>query len=182
MVKEFNSIEQIEKYYDKNTNTYVFMENKYCFDVHLHFNLCVSANIIAQDIKAWNIEAYNIKGLNIEAFNVNARNIDAWNIDAWNIDAEDIQSQDIHVGDIKVRDINARDITALDLKARNIKAQDIKAYNIEAQDIIYYAVCFAYENIKCKSIKGRRYNAKKFVLDGKIEVENGKTNNKRQSN
>ena len=26
MVKEFNSLEEIQKYYDKNTNTYVFVE------------------------------------------------------------------------------------------------------------------------------------------------------------
>ena len=35
----------------------------------------------------------------------------------------------------------------------------------------YYAVCVAYNNIECKSIKGRRKNSKHFVLDGKLEVK-----------
>ena len=73
-------------------------------------------------------------------------------------------------------DINARDITAYDIKALNIKANDIgaldiNAWDIEADNISYYAICFAYKNIKCKSISGRRKNHKHFVLDGKLEVE-----------
>ena len=63
------------------------------------------------------------------------------------------------------------DINAYDIKAHSISAWDIDALNINADDIDYYAVCFAYYNIKCKSIKGRRKNAKHFVLDGKLEVE-----------
>ena len=126
MIKEFYKIEQIEKYYDKNTNTYVFMENDIDFDVYLYFNLCVDANIDAGHI---------MQALNIEA-----------------------------------RDINARDINASIIKARNIKAQDIRAWSIEAENITYYAVCFAYNYIKCKSIKGMRYKSKRFVLDGKIEI------------
>lgn len=125
MIKEFYKIEQIEKYYDKNTNTYVFMENDEDFDVYLYFNLCVDANIDAGHINAFNIEA---------------------------------------------RDITARDINASIIKARNIKAQDIIAWSIEAENITYYAVCFAYSNIKCKSIKATRYKSKRFVLDGKIEI------------
>ena len=125
MIKEFYKIEQIEKYYDKNTNTYVFMENDEDFDVYLYFNLCVDANIDAGHINAFDIEAI---------------------------------------------DINARNIDASVITARNIKAQDIKAYSIYAENITYYAMCFAYNNIKCKSIKGMRYKSKRFVLDGKIEI------------
>lgn len=125
MIKEFYKIEQIEKYYDKNTNTYVFMENDEDFDVYLYFNLCVDANIDVGHINAFDIEA---------------------------------------------RDITARNINASIITARNIKAQDIKAYSIYAENITYYAVCFAYNNIKCKSIKGTRYKSKRFVLDGKIEI------------
>ena len=40
--------------------------------------------------------------------------------------------------------------------------------NITAEDISYNAVCFAYNDIECKSITGRRENHKHFVLDGKI--------------
>jgi hypothetical protein len=84
-------------------------------------------------------------------------------------------SWDINAGNITARNINAWDITAWDINAgnitaRNITAWDITARNITAGDINYYAVCFAYKNIKCKSIKGRRKNAKYFCLDGKIEM------------
>ena len=86
MIKEFNNLEEIQKYYVKELNTYVFKENEEYIDlVVFNFNL---------DIKA----------------NINARNIS------------------------------------------------------------YYAVCVAYKNIKCKSIKGKRGNHKHFVLDGKLEV------------
>ena len=121
MSKEFYSIEEIEKYYDEATNTYVFKEN-----VVLKFDLIVNADIDAMDIKAYNIDAYNIDACNINACNINAVNINAWNISACNIIADNIN---------------------------------------------YCAVCFAYNNIFCKSIKGRRKNAKHFVLDGKLEVE-----------
>ena len=65
----------------------------------------------------------------------------------------------------------------LDIEARievdgDINARNIIAGNINAGDINYYAVAFAYKNIKCKSIKGSRENSKHFVLDGKITEEN----------
>lgn len=127
MTKEFNSLGEIEKYYDEKSNTYIFKEDGYYIDlIVFNSNLNIQANIDAKDI--------------------NALNIDALNIDACNIDASDI-------------------------KAMNIEAWDINAWNIEAQDISYYAVCFAYKNIKCKSIIGRRDNARHFVLDGKLEIE-----------
>ena len=122
MVKEFNSLEEIQKYYDKNTNTYVFKKmGLYIDSVKFNFNLEVRANIDASVIDA----------LNIIALNINAGNI----------------------------------------KAHDIYADDIFAFNIIANDISYYGVCVAYESIKCKSIEGRRANAKHFVLDGKLEVE-----------
>lgn len=120
MTKEFYSLDEIQKYYDKKSNTYIFIEDDERIDVVVfNFDLDVKANIDAKTINAFDIRACNIKACNIEA----------WDINAW---------------------------------------------NIEAQDISYYAVCFAYKNIKCKSIKGRRNNARHFVLDGKLEVENDK--------
>lgn len=106
--------------------------------------------IFKEDGKYVDLVVFNFD-LNIQA-NIDVKNIDAYNIDALNIDACNIDASDI--------------------KAMNIEAWDINAWNIEAQDISYYAVCFAYNNIKCKSIKGRRNNSKHFVLDGKLEVEN----------
>lgn len=122
MTKEFNNLDEIKKYYNKETNTYIFKENGMYIDLIIfNFDLEVLSNI----------DAVNINAYDIVAFDINANNINAY----------------------------------------DIKAFDIKACNIDARDISYNAVCFAYNNIKCKSIKGRRENAKHFVLDGKIEVE-----------
>ena len=64
-------------------------------------------------------------------------------------------------------DVNSH-INANNINTRNINAYDINAYDINAWDISYYAVCFAYNNILCTSIKGHRKNAKHFALDGEI--------------
>ena len=127
MIKEFNILEEIQKYYDEKTNTYVFTkDNVYIDVVKFNFNLNVKANIKARNIIAM---------------------------------------------DITAMDITANDISARDINAWNINALEIKADSIEANDIRYYAVCFAYYEIKCKTIKGFRENAKHFVLDGTLEVE-----------
>ena len=102
MIREFNSLEEIEEYYDADINTYVFKENGEYIDlVIFNFDLNVDANINACDILA----------------------------------------------------------------------RDINAWNIDACDISYWAVCFAYNSIKCKLITSKRKNHKHFVLDGKLEVE-----------
>ena len=67
--------------------------------------------------------------------------------------------------------ITAWDIIAWDIIAWDIIAWDIIAWNIEARNINYFAVCLAYKNINCTSIKGRRNNAKHFALDGKITIK-----------
>ena len=104
IIKVFNNLEEIEKYYDEKSNTYIFKENGWFIDlVVFNFYLNVKANITAG---------------NIDAFDIKARDIHAW---------------------------------------------DVYASNINARNINYHAVCFAYKNIKCKSIKGRRKNAKHFV-------------------
>lgn len=153
IIKVFNKVEEIEKYYDKKLSTYIFYEDKDLIDlVIFNFNLNVAANIIAKDIKA----------LNVNAWNIDARHIEANNIDSvGNIDALNINVNDIKANDIKANDINANDITA----------RDINSWNINARNIDYHAVCFAYNNIRCKSIEGRKENAKHFVLDGTLEIE-----------
>ena len=127
MTREFINPEEIEEYYNKTTNTYVFEEDGDYIDVIIfYFDLKVDANINACDIIAKNITAHDI---------------DAWNIKADNIDAYDIY------------------------------ADNIEAYNIKARDISYYAVCFTYYNLKCRSIEGRRGTTEHFSLDGELEVE-----------
>ena len=72
-------------------------------------------------------------------------------INAWNINAG---------GDIKAHNINAKDI----------KSGNIKAGNINADNIDYLSTCTATNSIRCKSIAGRKKNAKHTVLDGTLEV------------
>ena len=122
MIKGFNNLQEIEKYYDEKINTYVFKEDDRDIDlVIFNFDLKIDSNI--------------------DACNIDARNIDTYNINAW------------------------------DIKAFDINADNINAININANDISYYAICFAYNNITCKSIKGRRKNHKHFVLDGVLKVK-----------
>ena len=126
MTKIFNSLDEIQKYYNEKSNTYIFKEyGIYINLVIFNFDLNVKSNI-----NAWNIYGKNINALNI----------------------------------------NAKDIYACRLDVNDIKVHDISALSINANNISYYAVCYAYNDIKCKSIKGRKYNSKHFVLDGKLEV------------
>lgn len=141
MIEIFNSLEEIQKYYDKETNTYIFMENdKYIDVVMFNFTLEVNANIRGGNIRAWDIKAFDIRATNISCLNIMAIDIDARNIDCINITA---------------KDITALDIDALNITARNINVNNIFAKNIDARgEIDCYDTCVASEYIKCKSIIG----------------------------
>lgn len=144
-IREFNKLEEIQKYYDKETNTYIFEEDGKNIDlVIFNFDLRINAHI----------KAYNIKACDIKAFNIQADGINAYDITAWNI--------------------NAGDIDAFNINAVDINADDIKAKQIYARNINYYALCVVYHDIICYSIEARREYHKHFVLDGAIKVlENG---------
>jgi len=76
--------------------------------------------------------------------------------------------------------VTAGNIDALNITAGNITAGNITARDINADDILYHAVCFAYKNITCKSIKGTRENAKHFCLDGEITFKEEKQTNPKE--
>ena len=141
-IKTFNSLEEIQKYYDRKRNTYIFEEDgNYLGLVIFSFDLNVKANI-----RALNIIGKDIKALNIKALDIRAGDIDALNIVAGNI----------NVVNIKARDIDAFDIDATDVIARDMDVDNIRARSIDARNINCYVVCDATENIKCKSIQGGR--------------------------
>ena len=97
MIKRFNSLEEIQKYYDENTNTYIFKKDGEMIDlVIFNFHLDIKASINALDIEAKNIKAFDIK----------ARDINARNINALDINASDIYSKNIRAWNIKAQDIN----------------------------------------------------------------------------
>ena len=81
MVKQFDSLKEIQKYYDKETNTYVFEENGYYIDlVVFNFNLSIDANIEAFDIKAHDIIANNVYAHDINAWDINAKDISYFSV------------------------------------------------------------------------------------------------------
>jgi hypothetical protein len=90
-MKQFNNIEEMEKYLNKETGTYEFIENGEVLDIEINFDLATDKYIFAKDINARSINAWDIK----------ACDIDAWNIDAWNIDARNINAWDIKANTIK---------------------------------------------------------------------------------
>ena len=128
--------------------------------------LIVKGDIFGKDGIRHNLTVYG----NITSGDIFAKDIIAVDINSGNIDAEDMDVNNITARDIDAINIDARNINAGDINAKNIKAEDIDVMNINAENVIYYAVCFAYNNIKCKSIKGKKANSKHFVLDGKIEI------------
>lgn len=101
----FNSLEEMQPYYNKKTKTYEFTRGGKLQDVCIGFNLDIDSHIKARDVDAWDIKAVDI---------------DTWNIRAWNITA----------GDIDAMDITARDISAGFINACNINAWDISYYSV----------------------------------------------------
>ena len=157
MLRVFNNLKEMKKYYDKKTNTYRFRENnKFIDEIIINFDLNIESNI----------EAHNVRGTSITA-----KNIHALNISAWEINACDIESRCIDVGVIRARDIYTSTIEAMDIYARDINATfGIDAINIYARDIVYAATCSAYEDFKCNSIKCGHQIPLHYSLYGKLEV------------
>ena len=167
LIKTFNSLDEIQKYYDEKSNTYIFEKDG---DVIIDFVVFDFDLEICANIHAFNIYAKYIYAVDIVACDINAEKIAASDIDATDIKVHDIRAGRIRCCDINADSIHSSDIHASAINANDIHSFNISAYSINAGNIDYYAVCFAYKDIKCKSIKGRRENAKHFVLDGKLEV------------
>lgn len=86
-----NNQEEMEPYYNEETNTYEFIENNRLIDIKIDFDLNIeSSNIEAGNIEAWDIKARNINALDINALDIKARDIRAENIKAWDIKANKI--------------------------------------------------------------------------------------------
>ena len=69
-MKTFKSEQEIESYYNKNTNIYDFVENGNRIDVKFEFALNCSRGINARDINAWDINAWGINALDISYYAV----------------------------------------------------------------------------------------------------------------
>ena len=78
MIKEFNALDEIQKYYDKESNTYIFKEGgDYIDQVILYFNFNANANIDVANIKVYDITAKDIHAEDIDCRHLIAKNITA---------------------------------------------------------------------------------------------------------
>jgi len=98
------------------------------------------------------------------------RNIRAADINAYDINVNNLDAQDLNVDDINARDLNIWNFKAHDVNVWILDACDISANFIKAKHIFYDKVCFAYRNITCASIEGRRENASHYCFKGKITI------------
>lgn len=162
--KTFYNLEEMQKYRHTNTDLYEFVEDGKLIDIEIAFDLVFYGDIKAKNITAGDIKAFNLTAENIVSCNIVAEDITACSLTAGNISACDINA----------KDIKASNISAWDINSRNIEAENIDAFNITAWDIDFYAVCFTYNNIVCKTIAGRRVNSKYFSLDGEVIVNGNK--------
>ena len=162
MIKVFNNIKEIKKYYNKKTNTYDFNSKK---------GQSIEQVILTFDL---NVES-DIRACNISAPSITAKNINAWDITAWEINACDIKFVNINAGMIKARDIEGLHIKSMTIYARDIKVYGFITVNIYARDINYIVRCLAYEDFKCNSINCTDPIPLHYTIYGKLEVtENGK--------
>lgn len=164
-----NSLEEMEKYYNKRINTYEFVKDDKRLDVKFTFDLNINASICAKNLNAKRLIVINIDAWRINLRELKANNINAHDIKVDTINAHDMDARNVDVWSINANNIDVDNIDANNIKVNNIKAWDIKAHSINANNINYHACCFAYESFKCKSIKGRRKNSRHFCLDNEIE-------------
>ena len=96
--KIFNNIEEIEKYYKIQNNTYVFEEDDvYIYLLIFNFNLKVDACIDAVDIRAGNIKAINIIACDIIADRIDANIIKCDKIRANKVIANELHAS-VNIG------------------------------------------------------------------------------------
>jgi len=105
--------------------------------------------IVKADIKCKNIYSKGYRR-NLNCYNIDCHNLNCHNIDCCDIDCDNLN--------------------CYNLNCYNIDCVNIDCHNIDCCDLSYYAVCFAYRDIVCNSIKGRRKNARHFCLDGEITI------------
>ena len=112
ITREFKWIDEIDKYYDEKSNTYVFKEgDKYIDLVIINFDLYVDADIEAcdlecMDIKARYLDVMDLNALKVEADTVNAHTIKAYKIECDNLIYRSKYSESKH---IICKSINDRD-------------------------------------------------------------------------
>ena len=98
--KKFDYLDEIEKYYVKELNTYMFEENGRYLNVVFMFDLKVNANIFANNIKAKDITCLELSTVDIDAYDVKANRLIACNIEALTVDVRD---KIVYSGEINIK-------------------------------------------------------------------------------
>jgi len=85
---------------------------------------------------------------------------------------------DLNCYDLDCRNLNCLNLNCLNLNCLNLNCSNLDCWNLDCLDLNcldlnFWAVAFAYKNIKAKSIKSYRDNSRCFVLGGSI-ILNGK--------
>lgn len=165
----FNNIEEMEPYYNEETNTYEFEENSRMLDISIEFDFVCLANITARDIKAKNINCKNIIADNIESYDIIAENVKVREFVSASeikvklrLSARTIESETIEAGEIRARyvtathSINACNIVATSIVTLYLNANCINTHEISAKEISYSNYLINSESIICMSIKERK--------------------------
>ena len=128
-VKIFTSMEEMQLYYNKKHNAYIFQENGRLFSILLlieNFNSNIS--IKAKNIKANNLECEDIKANNIEANNIFVKN----GIECKNITVRIVRSKTLEADNVVANCVDCTHIYVTnEIKANN----RIGCYRIEAKEI-----------------------------------------------
>ena len=98
--KKFYNLEEIEKYYVPETNTYRFEENGLFLNVVFMFDINVESNICANNILAKDIVCLKISTVDIDAYDIKATKLIANNIKALAVKVRDtiVYSGEINIG------------------------------------------------------------------------------------
>ena len=98
--KKFECLDEIEKYYVKEINTYMFEENGRYLNVLFLFDFSVKANIFANNIKAKGIVCLELSAVNLDAYDIDASRIIADNIEALTVN---VQDKIVYSGKLNIR-------------------------------------------------------------------------------
>jgi len=133
-------------------------------------------DLTCRNLDCWNLTCGDLTCGDLTCWDLTCRNLDCWDIDCLNITCWDIKCENLNCGDIKCGDLTCGDLkcwnlTCRDLTCRDINCLNLTCLNLKCRDLSYFALCFAYQSIKCTSYKARReVHQKPICLDGELTI------------
>lgn len=169
-MKIFNSIEEMQPYYNSEKNEYEFTNDGVNIDITINFDLncgnshITANNIIAKDITCSFLTANDVTANNINVNYLDCRDITANDINARNIDANKIIANDIDSDDGM---IDAPFIDCNRLSAGRITSVDIYAGSI----VFCYDMLYT-ETLNAWRVIANRLSANSICVKEDIEINN----------